>query len=74
MTPKIISPRVHSPEVSRAMSPKNLPQSPTSPKNVQFNNTQLEEVNSDGEGENKDELTFDIDAPLDGETEDQIEA
>ena len=31
-------------------------------------------MNSDEEGENKDELTFDIDAPLDGETDDQIEA
>ena len=34
----------------------------------------LEEVNSDGEAENNGELEFDIDAPLDGENDDQIEA
>ena len=67
MPSKLMSPRETSPN-SRVLSPKGS--SPSSPK-VQFR-AKLEEVNSDGEGENKvDEHNFDIDAPLEGDEEDQ---
>ena len=61
---KLLSPRQSSP-VSKVVSPGCS--SPTSPKNIQFGG-KLEEVNSDGEGENAEHV-FDIDAPLEGEDE-----
>ena len=52
------SPALRSPRVSAPVSPNHK---------VKFTG-QLEEVNSNGEGENKvDEHEFDIDAPLDDE-------
>ena len=59
-SPSMRSPALRSPRVSAPVSPNHK---------VKFTG-KLEEVNSDGEGENKvDEHEFDIDAPLDDEEE-----